>query len=800
MKVPWNLIVLFLTQAIHGSVGTYVTKYVVPGDEVTITCQIAGKHVWRFENEIILADNFQPDDVELDNVEGEIVNDALSYLSINGFRESNVGNYSCFMNGLLVFRYMLDMNVSNSVIAMCVLPGDSVPLTCNVIAHSTQNISWWYNDILVPSDNVKSGHIGLENVRIEEQSSGASMLLIDPMLVANVGNYSCFVESTKRRTFLVDIKDPKLKLQVKGEDDIEVAYLAAGILFEVSCFSQSFGILINTTMIIEVTSTSTNTTLELSKRETKVNERLTILELGNNDVEVAIFCKSYDSSGFLYGEEMTKRNVYVIPELRFQIGGVNVTSRYEVEKGELVILSCIAFGSRPRVSLYWKGNYSRTESLPDTIQSRNKHVLSTMDYKIVLALHIDRERTVSCHTDHGKADEFNGDIIISLSMKDAVSINSPVIYIAIPVLVFCIVIATCISICLLKRRKHLKDRNLDPSSINPMKGLSCPQPPLHRDTDKKGPMELYSERIQSDIYYSEIEPRQGVNFISLLPGGSMFKYWKASSSSFPRNEFIVANTIAGYTDPRNQGKSIIDFISNIHRRLEQNSNIIRYLGCSTEKVPHYMYVEYLENGNLQDYLIKTYQPRRRTILQNPGQILPNGLQHPVLFAKDVANALEFLHQNELCHPGLSSTKVLLNERVTCKLYDFWPIDHTSEKIIHLRSRDNQTLERLPPETKESSIYGFPSDIWSFGIFLWQIFSFGEVPCQQIYSRKISEDQRESVCLSEPPFCPPGMFEMMLKMWDKSCGKRPILPVVQSQAGKQNLDGKCYMTVVSADVE
>lgn len=110
--------------------------------------------------------------------------------------------------------------------------------------------------------------------------------------------------------FYVFPQDPKLKIQVKGEDDIEVANLAAGILFEVSCFSQSFGISINTTMIIQVTSTSTNTTLELSKRETKVNERLTILELGNNDVEVAIFCKSYDSSGFLYGEEMTKRNVY----------------------------------------------------------------------------------------------------------------------------------------------------------------------------------------------------------------------------------------------------------------------------------------------------------------------------------------------------------------------------------------------------------------------------------------------------------------------------------------------------------
>lgn len=71
------------------------------------------------------------------------------------------------------------------------------------------------------------------------------------------------------------------------------------------------------------------------------------------------------------------------------------------------------------------------------------------------------------------------------------------------------------------------------------------------------------------------------------------------------------------------------------------------LGFCYSLVPHYMYVEYLENGNLQDYLIKNYQPRRRTILQNPGQILPNGLRHPVLFAKDVANALEFLHQNEV---------------------------------------------------------------------------------------------------------------------------------------------------------
>lgn len=110
--------------------------------------------------------------------------------------------------------------------------------------------------------------------------------------------------------FYVFPQDPKLKIQVKGEDDIDVANLAAGKKFEVSCFSQLFGISINTTMIIEVTSTSTNTTLELNKRKTKVNERLTILELGNNDVEVAIFCGSYDSSAVLYGGEMITRNVY----------------------------------------------------------------------------------------------------------------------------------------------------------------------------------------------------------------------------------------------------------------------------------------------------------------------------------------------------------------------------------------------------------------------------------------------------------------------------------------------------------
>lgn len=97
---------------------------------------------------------------------------------------------------------------------------------------------------------------------------------------------------------------------MKGEDDIEVANLAAGRKFEVSCFSQIFGISINITMIIEVTSASTNTTLELNQRKTKVNARLTILELGNNDVEVAIFCGSYDSSAVLYGEEKITRNVY----------------------------------------------------------------------------------------------------------------------------------------------------------------------------------------------------------------------------------------------------------------------------------------------------------------------------------------------------------------------------------------------------------------------------------------------------------------------------------------------------------
>lgn len=145
--------------------------------------------------------------------------------------------------------------------------------------------------------------------------------------------------------------------------------------------------------------------------------------------------------------------------------------------------------------------------------------------------------------------------------------------------------------------------------------------------------------------------------------------------------------------------------------------------------------------------------------------------------KEVADGISFLHANGLCHPALCARKVLLGTKLTPKLFDIWPIDLSGDRIDNLKEGKSPPIAWLAPETVFLSEYGFSSEVWSYGILLWEVFSFGETPYQNKNRKEVEEEIRNLKYLEQPASCPGAVFSIMLSTWHKNSRQRPSMSEV-----------------------
>ncbi|XP_009884995.1 PREDICTED: tyrosine-protein kinase CSK, partial [Charadrius vociferus] len=155
----------------------------------------------------------------------------------------------------------------------------------------------------------------------------------------------------------------------------------------------------------------------------------------------------------------------------------------------------------------------------------------------------------------------------------------------------------------------------------------------------------------------------------------------------------------------------------------RHSNLVQLLGVIVEeKGGLYIVTEYMAKGSLVDYL----RSRGRSVL---------GADCLLKFSLDVCEAMEYLEANNFVHRDLAARNVLVSEDNIAKVSDFGLTKEASS---------TQDTGKLPvkwtaPEALREKKFSTKSDVWSFGILLWEIYSFGRVP----YPRIVSEDHLPS---------------------------------------------------------
>ncbi|XP_054572958.1 fibroblast growth factor receptor 4 isoform X1 [Eptesicus fuscus] len=223
-------------------------------------------------------------------------------------------------------------------------------------------------------------------------------------------------------------------------------------------------------------------------------------------------------------------------------------------------------------------------------------------------------------------------------------------------------------------------------------------------------------------------------------------------------------------------KDLADLVSEMEvmKLIGQHKNIINLLGVCTQEGPLYVIVECAAKGNLREFL-RARRPPGPDLSPDGPRSSEGPLSFPALVscAYQVARGMQYLESRKCIHRDLAARNVLVTEDNVMKIADFG----LARGVHHIDYYKKTSNGRLPvkwmaPEALFDRVYTHQSDVWSFGILLWEIFTLGGSPYPGIPVEELFSLLREGHRMDRPPNCPPELYGLMRECWHAAPSQRP----------------------------
>uniref|UniRef100_A0A3Q1CGF0 receptor protein-tyrosine kinase n=1 Tax=Amphiprion ocellaris TaxID=80972 RepID=A0A3Q1CGF0_AMPOC len=216
-----------------------------------------------------------------------------------------------------------------------------------------------------------------------------------------------------------------------------------------------------------------------------------------------------------------------------------------------------------------------------------------------------------------------------------------------------------------------------------------------------------------------------------------------------RELYVAIKTLkAGYVEKQRR-----DFLSEASIMGQfDHPNIIRLEGVVTKSRPVMIVTEFMENGALDSFL-----------RQNDGQFTVIQL---VGMLRGISAGMKYLSEMNYVHRDLAARNILVNSNLVCKVSDF-----------------GLSLRWTAPEAIAYRKFTSASDVWSYGIVMWEVMSFGERPYWDMSNQDVINAIEQDYRLPPPMDCPSALHQLMLDCWQKDRNVRPRFTDIVSTLDK-----------------
>ncbi|RUS84391.1 hypothetical protein EGW08_007853 [Elysia chlorotica] len=184
-------------------------------------------------------------------------------------------------------------------------------------------------------------------------------------------------------------------------------------------------------------------------------------------------------------------------------------------------------------------------------------------------------------------------------------------------------------------------------------------------------------------------------------------------------------------------------------------------GCGALLVqpqPVYLLTEYMPRGQLSRYL------------REAGSSL--ALSQLIHIGAQIADAMAYMEKEKFVHRNLGARNILVGEQNRVKVAGFGMTKAVDDPDFNFRRGLKMAIKWMAPEVLQYNKYSTKADVWSFGIVLMEIFTYGKEPYEDKASMEAFESVQDGYRMEKPDICPPEVYTVMLSCWQSNAHSRP----------------------------
>lgn len=272
----------------------------------------------------------------------------------------------------------------------------------------------------------------------------------------------------------------------------------------------------------------------------------------------------------------------------------------------------------------------------------------------------------------------------------------------------------------------------------------------------------YAEIVDDEGDYSTLAasnyelPREHVNLVEIIGEGQFGDVYRGTCRSKSGQVTPVAVKTCK-TD--NEAAMANKFLEEAYTMQQfDHPHIIKLVGiCSSS--PVWIVMELARHGEMRAYLRDGKQRLRLDTL--------------VLFAYQLSQALSYLESKRFVHRDIAARNALVYAHDNVKLADFGLSRWVEEQSYYKASKCKLPIKWMAPESINFRRFTTASDVWMFGVCMWEIFTLGvQKPFQGVPNSEVVGKIEAGERLQLPPRCPPRVYSLMLSCWHYEPAKRP----------------------------
>ncbi|CAH3035791.1 unnamed protein product [Pocillopora meandrina] len=236
----------------------------------------------------------------------------------------------------------------------------------------------------------------------------------------------------------------------------------------------------------------------------------------------------------------------------------------------------------------------------------------------------------------------------------------------------------------------------------------------------------------------------------------------------------------------------------VMKSLRNHPHVVGLIGHCIEKDPVFIVLEHLPYGDLLGYLRKSrgIEDNYNTGEKEPSSALSE--KDLLSFAWMIADGMDYLASMKVVHRDLAARNVLVGENRVCKISDFGLARSLQEDIYTRRTQARLPIKWMAPESIFNAESTTKSDVWSYGIVMWELFTLGGSPYPGVSVRKLISLLEGAYRMPKPNHVSEKLYAIMMECWNEQPQNRPTFKWIRYAVKRLQDDQQVYVNLEGYD--